>query len=279
MINFRKKVLESAEFINARLKKPPIVGLLTGTGLGESADSLNVSADFEYKEIPNFPVSTVQSHRGRLIVGDIQGRAVMAMQGRFHLYEGYSPAEVTFPIRVMQELGVGTLILSNAAGGLNPGFNTGDIMLIRDHINLTGANPLVGPNDDRWGIRFPDMSNAYDNKLIAIAEEIARSTGIALRNGIYVGLKGPSLETPAEIRFLKTIGADAVGLSTVQEVIAAVHGGMRVLGFSTITNVHDPEKPVVATVEEIIEVAKTATPILEKLTRKVVEKLNETTNS
>jgi purine-nucleoside phosphorylase len=203
----------------------------------------------------------------------------MAMQGRFHLYEGYSPAEVIFPIRVMQELGVGTLILSNAAGGLNPGFNTGDIMLIRDHINLTGANPLVGPNDDRWGIRFPDMSNAYDNELIAIAEEIAGAAGLALRSGVYAGLKGPSLETPAEIRFLKTIGADAVGLSTVQEVIAAVHGGMRVLGFSTITNVHNPEKPVVATVEEIIEVAKTATPILEKLTRKVVEKLNETTNS
>lgn len=279
MLNFREKVLESAEFINARLKKPPIVGLLTGTGLGESADSLNVSASFEYKEIPNFPVSTVQSHRGRLIVGDIQGCEVLAMQGRFHLYEGYSPAEVTFPIRVMQELGVGTLILSNAAGGLNPGFNTGDIMLIQDHINLTGANPLVGPNDDRWGIRFPDMSSAYDNKLIAIADKIARATGITLRSGVYVGLKGPSLETPAEIRFLKTIGADAVGLSTVQEVIAAVHGGMRVLGFSTITNVHDPETPVVATVEEIIAVAKSATPILEKLTRKIVEKLNETTNS
>jgi purine-nucleoside phosphorylase len=279
MLNFREKVLESAEFINTGLKKPPMVGLLTGTGLGESADSLNVSVDFEYSEIPNFPVSTVQSHRGRLIVGDIQGCGVMAMQGRFHLYEGYSPAEVIFPIRVMQELGVGTLILSNAAGGLNPGFNTGDIMLIRDHINLTGANPLVGPNDDRWGIRFPDMSNAYDNELIAIAEEIAGAAGLALRSGVYAGLKGPSLETPAEIRFLKTIGADAVGLSTVQEVIAAVHGGMRVLGFSTITNVHNPEMPVVATVEEIIEVAKTATPILEKLTRKVVEKLNETTNS
>jgi purine-nucleoside phosphorylase len=279
MLNLRKKVLESAKFIKSHLNKPPMACLLTGTGLGESADSLNVSTSFEYKEIPNFPVSTVQSHRGRLIVGDIQGCAVIAMQGRFHLYEGYSPAEVTLPIRVMQELGVGTLILSNAAGGLNPGFNTGDIMLIRDHINLTGANPLVGPNDDHWGVRFPDMSNAYDVDLISIAEEIARSKDITLRNGVYAGLKGPSLETPAEIRFLKTIGADAVGLSTVQEVIAAVHAGMRVLGFSTITNVHDPEKPVVATVEEIIEVAKTATPILGKLTRKVVEKLNETTNS
>lgn len=271
--------MESAQFIKARLKNGPTIGLLTGTGLAESADSLNVSADFDYREIPNFPVSTVQSHRGRMIFGDIQGRVVVAMQGRFHLYEGYSPAEVTFPIRVMQELGVRTLILSNAAGGLNPGFNSGDIMLIGDHINLTGANPLVGPNDDRWGIRFPDMSNAYDSKLAATAEEIARATGIALRKGVYVGLKGPSLETPAEIRFLRTIGADAVGLSTVQEVIAAVHGGMRVLGFSTITNVHDPENPVAATVEEIIEVAKTAAPLLEKLTRKVVEKLNETTDS
>lgn len=279
MLNFRKKVLESAEFINARLKKPPMVGLLTGTGLGESAESLNVSASFEYKEIPNFPVSTVQSHRGRLIIGDIQGCAVMAMQGRFHLYEGYSSAEVTFPIRVMQELGVRTLILSNAAGGLNPEFNSGDIMLIQDHINLTGANPLVGPNDDRWGIRFPDMTNVYDKKLITIAEGIARTSGVQLRKGVYVGLKGPSLETPAEIRFLRTIGAEAVGFSTVQEVIAAVHGGMRVLGFSTITNVHDPESPVPATVEEIIEVAQTVTPVLEKLTRKVVEKLNETTNS
>ena len=279
MIDFRKKVMDSVKFINARLQKPPKIGLLTGTGLGESAASLNVSTRFEYKEIPHFPVSTVQSHRGRLIVGDINGCVVMSMLGRFHLYEGYSPAEVTFPIRVMQELGVRTLILSNAAGGLNPELNTGDIMLIADHINLTGANPLVGPNDDRWGIRFPDMTHAYDKNLIGTAEGIAKSCGIELRKGIYVGLKGPSLETPAEILYLRTIGAEAVGFSTVQEVIAAVHGGMRVLGFSTITNVHDPENPVPATVDEIIAVAAAATPVLEKLTRKVVEKLNETTIS
>ena len=279
MIAFRKKVMESVKYINTRLNKPPRVGLLTGTGLGDSAASLNVSQSFEYSEIPNFPISTVQSHRGRMIVGDIDGCVVMAMQGRFHLYEGYSPAEVTFPIRVMQELGVRTLILSNAAGGLNPGFKTGDIMLIEDHINLTCANPLVGPNDDRWGIRFPDMTNAYDKNLIGIAEGMAKSCGIRLRKGIYVGLKGPSLETPAEIVYLRTIGAEAVGFSTVQEVIAAVHGGMRVLGFSTITNVHDPDDPVPATVDEIIEVAAAATPVLEKLTRKVIENLNETPSS
>jgi purine-nucleoside phosphorylase len=202
----------------------------------------------------------------------------MAMQGRFHLYEGYSPAEVAFPIRVMQELGVKILMLSNAAGGLNPSFKAGDIMIITDHINLTGANPLIGPNEDRWGLRFPDMAHAYDKKLISMAAKAAQSRGVPVRKGVYVGLKGPSLETPAEIRFLKTIGAEAVGFSTVQEVITAVHAGMRVLGFSIITNVHDPEKPVPATVEKIIEVAKAATPELEKIIRKVVEKIHETQN-
>jgi purine-nucleoside phosphorylase len=214
-----------------------------------------------------------------LLIGEIQGCAVMVMQGRFHLYEGYSPLEVTFPIRVMQELGVKILILTNAAGGLNTAFNAGDIMLITDHINLTGSNPLIGPNEDRWGIRFPDMSAAYDKALTSIAANVAQSAGLPIRRGVYVGLKGPSLETPAEIRFLKTIGAEAVGFSTVQEVIAAVHAGMRVLGLSTITNVHDPENPIPATVEDIIEVAKTAAPVLEKIIRKVVEKINENKSS
>jgi len=273
------KVLETAEHLKKRIEKLPFVGLLTGTGLGESAGSMDISVSFDYKDIPNFPVSTVQSHRCRLLVGDIRGCTVIAMQGRFHLYEGYSPAEVAFPIRVMQELGVKILMLSNAAGGLNPGFKAGDIMIITDHINLTGANPLIGPNEDRWGLRFPDMAYAYDRDLISLAAKAAQSHGVQVRKGVYVGLKGPSLETPAEIRFLKTIGAEAVGFSTVQEVIAAVHAGMRVLGFSTITNVHDPEKPVPATVEKIIEVAKAATPELEKIIRKVVEKINGTQNS
>ena len=279
MENYTKKVLESADYLKAKIKKAPYVGMLTGTGLAESTQSLKISTSFEYERIPNFPVSTVESHHGRLLVGEIHGCAVMAMQGRFHLYEGYSPLEVTFPIRVMQELGVKTLILTNAAGGLNTEFNAGDIMLITDHINLTGSNPLIGPNEDRWGIRFPDMSAAYDKALLSIAVNVAQSTGVSLRRGVYVGLKGPSLETPAEIRFLKTIGAEAVGFSTVQEVIAAIHAGMRVLGLSTITNVHDPENPVPATVEDIIEVANTAAPVLDKIIRKVVEKIHETKSS
>jgi purine-nucleoside phosphorylase len=279
MENYKKKVLESTAYLKAKIKKAPYVGMLAGTGLGESAQSLNVSTSFDYEDIPNFPVSTIESHHGRLLIGDIRGCGVVAMQGRFHLYEGYSPLEVTFPIRVMQELGVKILILTNASGGLNTEFNAGDIMLITDHINLTGSNPLIGPNEDRWGIRFPDMSAAYDKALMSIAVDVAKSTGVSVRQGIYVGLKGPSLETPAEIRFLKTIGAEAVGFSTVQEVIVAIHAGMRVLGLSTITNVHDPDNPVPATVEDIIEVAQTTTPVLEKIIRKVVEKIYETKSS
>jgi purine-nucleoside phosphorylase len=211
-----------------------------------------------------------------MLSGNMNGCPVIAMQGRFHLYEGYRPADVTFPIRVMQQLGVKILILSNAAGGLNPKFNPGDIMLITDHINLTGTNPLIGPNEDSWGPRFPDMTRAYDEALIAAAERIAKTAGAHLQKGIYVGLTGPSLETPSEVKFLQTIGAEAVGFSTVQEVIAAVHSGMRVLGLSTITNVHNPEDPVPATVEEIIEVANGATPLLQTIMKGVTEKIYET---
>jgi len=270
MKNYKHKVTETTEFIKSRIENLPEVGMLTGTGLGESAESLNLSTSFEYKDIPHFPTSTVESHTGKLLFGSIQGKEIIAMQGRFHLYEGYSPLEVTFPIRVMQELGVGILILSNAAGGLNPGFHAGDIMIIIDHINLTGANPLIGPNEDLWGLRFPDMMGAYDRKLAALAENAGKDAGILLQKGVYSGLKGPSLETPAEIRFLRTIGADAVGFSTVQEVIVAVHAGMKVLGLSTITNIHHPDDPSPATVEEIIAVANDAAPKLETIIRNVV---------
>ena len=273
MKNYKHKVIETAEFLKSHIVKLPEIGLLTGTGLGESAKSLDISTSFEYEDIPNFPTSTVESHLGRLLFGNMRGKQIIAMQGRFHLYEGYSPLAVTFPIRVMQELGVKILILSNAAAGLNPEFNTGDIMIISDHINLTGSNPLVGPNEDHWGIRFPDMMEAYDEKLATLAEKAGKDAGLQLRKGVYAGLKGPSLETPAEVRFLKIIGADAVGLSTVQEVIAAVHAGIKVLGLSTMTNVHDPDNPVPATVEEIIDVAKEAAPKLEMLIRKVVGNL------
>lgn len=270
MQNYKQRTVETAEFLRSRISALPQIGLMTGTGLGESAEFLHISESFDYKDIPNFPTSTVESHPGRLLFGSLEGKPIIAMQGRFHLYEGYSTLEVTFPIRVMQELGVKVLLLTNAAGGLNPVFNAGDIMIIDDHINLTGANPLIGANEDRWGIRFPDMIHAYDPKLAEVAEKTGKNAGIPLQKGTYVGLKGPSLETPAEVRFLRAIGADAVGFSTIQEVITAVHAGIRVLGLSTITNVHDPDQPVPATFEEIIAVAKQALPGLEMIIRNAV---------
>jgi len=267
------KAVETAQFLKPYIKKSPKIGLMTGTGLGASTKFLDTSVSFNYEDIPNFPTSTVESHYGRLLFGDMYGEQVLAMQGRFHLYEGYSPLEVTFPIRVMQELGVKVLILSNAAGGLNPRFAAGDIMIITDHINLTGSNPLIGPNEKRWGIRFPDMIEAYDNELVELSETAGRDEGIPLQKGVYVGLKGPSLETRAEVRFLRTIGADAVGFSTVQEVIAAVHSGIKVLGLSIITNFNDPDNPVPATVEEVIAVAKEAAPRLEAVVKNVIGKI------
>ena len=273
MKNYRNRVIETVEFLKTRIEKFPEIGLMTGTGLGESTESMVLSASFEYEDIPNFPMSTVESHIGRLLFGSIQNKPVVAMQGRFHLYEGYSPLEVTFPIRVMQELGVRMLILSNAAGGLDPKFKAGDMMIITDHINLTGGNPLVGSNEDRWGLRFPDMIEAYDKRLATLAQNAGKDIGITLQKGVYAGLKGPSLETPAEIRFLRTIGADAVGFSTIQEVIVAVHAGMQVLGLSTITNTHDPDNPAPATVEDIIDIAKAAAPKLEALIKTVIEEL------
>jgi len=276
MKNMKQRLAETIDFIRSRIKDTPYIGLLTGTGLAESAESMVIETAIRYQDIPHFPISTVQTHIGRMLSGNMNGCPVIAMQGRFHLYEGYRPADVTFPIRVMQQLGVKILILSNAAGGLNPKFNPGDIMLITDHINLTGTNPLIGPNEDSWGPRFPDMTRAYDEALIAAAERIAKTAGAHLQKGIYVGLTGPSLETPSEVKFLQTIGAEAVGFSTVQEVIAAVHSGMRVLGLSTITNVHNPEDPVPATVEEIIEVANGATPLLQTIMKGVTEKIYET---
>jgi len=276
MQKIKKRLAETIDFIKGKIKQVPYIGLLTGTGLGESAESMAIDTIIDYKEIPHFPLATVQTHIGRMLAGDMNGCPVIAMQGRFHLYEGYRPLEVTYPVRVMQQLGVKILMLSNASGGLNPKFNAGDIMLITDHINLTAANPLIGPNDDSWGIRFPDMSRAYNQALITMAESIAKANNVRLQKGIYAGLTGPSLETPAEVKFLQTIGAQAVGFSTVQEVIAAVHGNMRVLGLSTITNVHDPDDPIPASVEEIIAVAKSATHQLEKIMKGVAEKIYET---
>ena len=273
MIEQKSHVDEAAAFLRRQSPLAPALGLLTGTGLGGCVGNMEVECDIPYADIPHFPISTVSGHRGRLLLGRIKGRAAVVFQGRFHLYEGYHPREVAFPIRVMQALGAGVFIVTNAAGGLNPAFRPGDIMRMTDHINLTGENPLVGPNEPAWGIRFPDMSRVYDPVLGELAQTAAESLGWTLQSGVYAGLKGPSLETPAEIRFLTTIGADAVGLSTVQEVIAAVHAGMRILGLSVITNVNHPDHPVPATLEDIIDVADQAAPRLSQLIETLLENL------
>jgi purine-nucleoside phosphorylase len=274
---FKTRVTKAADFLKKRMNANPQIGILTGTGLGEVSRALRVTALFEYQEIPHFPVATVPGHAGRLLGGTIKGRSVLILQGRFHLYEGYSPAEVTFPIRVMQMLGLRRIILTNAAGGINPTFAPGNLMLMKDHINLTGDNPLIGRNENDWGPRFPDMTAAYDAEMIEQAQATAHAAGLTLRQGVYAGLKGPSLETPAETRFLKTIGADAVGFSTVQEVLASVHGGMKVLGISVITNLNDPDRPAPTSVEAIIEVAQRATPDLEKVITGVLERIDDHT--
>ena len=258
MQSYQDQVFEAAAFLKGKITEPPVVGFLTGTGLSACTASIKVDWEVPYGDIPHFPVSTVESHAGKLIIGTLEGVSIMAMQGRFHLYEGYSPLEVTFPIRVMQVLGVSTLVISNASGGINLDFREGDVMVIRDHINLTGKNPLVGPNHDPWGDRFPDMTGVYHAGLAEFALESARSSGLTLREGVYAGLMGPSLETPAETRYLKVLGSDAVGFSTVMEAVVGVHAGMKILGLATITNINDPDNPRKATVEEIINIAQGA---------------------
>lgn len=271
----KKKAIETAEWLRTRIKVIPETTIMTGTGLSECTESLAIHQEFPYSDIPNFQTSTVLSHHGQMVFGTMgkRHREVMVLQGRFHLYEGYSPLEVTFPIRVMQELGVKNLILTNASGGLNPSYSEGEIMIIEDHINLTGENPLAGPNEDAWGKRFPDMIRAYDRDFIHFVESTAKAQCISVQKGVYAGLKGPSLETPAEMKFLRTIGADAVGFSTIQEVIAAVHAGMRVLGLSIITNINDPEKPAPATVEGVIKTAGNAAPYVNRLIDAMLERL------
>ncbi|MFA5906524.1 MAG: purine-nucleoside phosphorylase [Desulfobacula sp.] len=269
----RKHAIETAGFLKPYITKVPLIGFLTGTGLSDTLNGLTPLSSFNYSELPNFPVSTVESHKGKLIYGALLGRPLLMMQGRFHLYEGYSPEEVTFPIRVMQELGVRTLILSNAAGGINLNFSAGDIMIIQDHINLTGKNPLMGPNEEAWGIRFPDMSRVYDPALMALARKTALQCRIPVQTGVYAGLPGPSLETPAETRFLKVIGADAVGFSTVMEAIAGVHAGMKILGLSLLTNINDPDNPEKTTLESVLKTAENSLEPLKRLLTGVIATL------
>ena len=230
------KIQEAAEFIKKRVSCRPRIGVILGSGLGVLAADVENRKSISYAEIPHFPISTVEGHAGQLVFGELGGKEVVLMQGRFHFYEGYSMKQVVFPVRVMHKLGIEILIVTNAAGGINRDFNPGDLMIIVDHINLMGNNPLVGPNYDDIGPRFPDMSEAYDPELIKIAEGIAEREGLGWQKGVYVALSGPNYETPAEVRYLRIIGGDAVGMSTVPEVIVANHAGIRVLGISCVTN-------------------------------------------
>ncbi len=265
MTEYRQQVEEGAAFIAARLRERPRWGIILGTGQGRLAEHLKDGAGLSYGEIPHFPPSTTPSHAGRLAWGRLAGVPVLVFQGRFHLYEGVSPRQAALPVRLLAALGGEVLAVCNAAGGLNPLFQAGDLMLITDHINLLGDNPLVGANVDDWGPRFPDMSRAYDPGLRALAEEVARERRLRLRQGIYVAVKGPSLETPAETRMLRLLGADAVGMSTVPEVIAAVHAGLRVLGLSVISNLNLPDAMAPIDLEEIIATVAAAEPRLVEL--------------
>jgi len=252
----------------------PEIGIILGTGLGGLAEVIEVESAVPYDTIPGFPISTVESHAGRLLLGRLAGRPVVAMQGRFHRYEGYRLDQVTFPVRVMRALGAGVLLVSNACGGMNPLWQPGDLMLIADHINLLGDNPLIGINDEALGPRFPDMSEPYDAGLRAIARQAAVDLQVTLREGVYVGIPGPNLETRAEYRMLRTIGGDVVGMSTVPEVIVANHAGMRVMGVSIITDQCLPDALEAASIERIIAVAKKAEPSLTRLVTRVVERLS-----
>ena len=268
-----ERVDRAAAAVRARWSRTPDVAVILGTGLGALADVIEQPTAIPYPEIPDFPVSTVESHAGRLLCGSIAGKAVVAMQGRFHRYEGYSLQQVTFPVRVMRALGARVLVVSNACGVVRADWKAGDLMLLADHINLLGDNPLIGPNDDRLGPRFPDMSQPYDDALRALARDVARRNGIVVREGVYIAVSGPNLETRAEYRMVRTLGADVVGMSTVPEVIVAVHAGMRVLGISVITDSAVPETLHETTLADIIAAAKAAQPSLTALVRGVVGEL------
>lgn len=265
MLELYQQIEEVVATIRKQWDLTPHAGIVLGTGLGPLAQQIENPVSIDYQDIPHFPKSTATSHRGRLVMGELCGLPVMAMEGRFHMYEGYSLKQITLPVRVMKAMGANLLIVSNAAGGMNPFHRTGDIVVIDDHINLMGDNPLIGINDDRLGPRFPDMSDPYDQPLIDKALEIARANNIVAHRGIFVAVAGPNLETRAEYRFLRAIGADVVGMSTVPEVIVAVHSGMRTVGFSVITDMCLPDALEAADVSKIIAIANDAEPRLRKL--------------
>ena len=263
-----------AQAIRSKIAARLRVGLILGTGLGGMAESIQKATIIPYRDLPDWPLSTVQGHAGQLVIGELEGQAVLAMQGRIHYYEGYSKQQATMPVRVMQRLGIETLIVTNAAGAIHPDFIPGDVMLITDNLNLvamTGLNPLIGPNLDELGPRFPDMSQTYDRKLCDLARKVARENHLILREGVYAGLSGPSFESPADLRFLRTAGADAVGMSTVSEVIVARHGGTRVLGFSGISNKANLDGNTTTSHEEVLGAGSLITPKLETLIRGVLQ--------
>lgn len=266
----------AAAWIWERTAHRPRIGIVLGSGLAALAEAVSEADRMPFTEIPGFPAATVEGHPGQVVMGRLEGHPVMVLQGRAHFYEGYSIQRVTFPIRVMQLLGIRTLIVTNAAGGLNPAFRPGDLMLIRDHIGLfgmAGVNPLRGPNEADWGPRFPDLSQVYDPTLRALARAVAEAEGIPIHEGVYVMLGGPSFETPAEVRFLRLIGADAVGMSTVPEVIVAGHAGMRVLGLSGISNVLNPDAFQPPTHEEVLEAGRILVPRMQAVLRGVLRRL------
>ncbi|SDC44185.1 purine-nucleoside phosphorylase [Melghirimyces thermohalophilus] len=260
----------AAEAIRKKMKQTPKIGLVLGSGLGVLAEEIANPVTIPYGEIPHFPVSTVQGHAGQLVIGDLESQPVVAMQGRFHFYEGYSMKEVTFPVRVMKALGVETLLVTNAAGGINTHFKAGDLMLIRDHLNLMFTNPLIGPNYQEWGERFPDMSEAYNPVYRRLANRVAEALDIPLKEGVYAGMTGPSYETPAEIRMLRRMGADAVGMSTVPEVLVARHAGIRVLGISCISNMAAGILPQPLSHDEVVETAERVKPRFIQLVKGIV---------
>ena len=275
MTELRNQIAQALEFIHTKTDTKPKIGIILGTGLGGLVKEIKKEVVIDYANIPHFPVSTVESHHGKLIFGTLAGKKIVAMQGRFHLYEGYNLRQVTFPVRVMKFLGVKNILISNAAGALNTLFRKGDVMIISDHINLLGDNPLIGPNDDKLGPRFPDMSEAYNKELITLAEKAALDLKIRVQKGVYVAMQGPNLETKAEYRFLRTIGADAVGMSTIPEVIVAVHMGMKVLGFSIFTDECFPDALKPALLEEILKIATKAEPKMTAIMKEVVKRMRQ----
>ena len=271
-----EQIDEAVDAIRKRTSYRPRLGLILGSGLNDLADSVQKADIIHYGELPNWPVSTVQGHAGRLVIGELEGQTALVMQGRIHFYEGYSMSQITLPVRVMLRLGLEMMFVTNAAGGVNSDFSPGDVMLITDNLNLIGmmgANPLMGPNIDELGPRFPDMSQVYDRKLMDLARQVASKENIPLREGVYCALSGPSFEGPADLRFLRGIGADAVGMSTVPEVIVARHGGMRVLGLSGISNKANLDGSTATTHEEVIEAGKVIAPKMEKIIRGVLRSI------